>query len=301
MFPDYEELVVAHYHQKRLGSDSRLWMIDPTPAGLRDQCIVVLNERDFVKDLKVLREFFELKSGEQISDQVIKRFDRDKFKPLSNFLKNPKIKTYRKNIELLAWLIDFKPRPFEIGRKYKPIDSVMPEPEKKQPESNDEQGQIKISKEPDNNKEGKNDDVLPQPDYGKPDSKFKIFAVLASIIILVGTGTVMYQLRNNRPSGIYLTGQEKCMYWAGDHYEPISCHPRRDTAVIALDSVRLHYFKKITTPDTITLNAIGKVWYSKKSNEFEYYTSDGDHPVDNRLRLRPITAYIIKKHILGLE
>lgn len=59
----------------------------------------------------MLRSFLEKPDNEDISESAIRRFDPDKFKPLNNFLKKG-TNTDLKNIELLAWLIDFRPRPY---------------------------------------------------------------------------------------------------------------------------------------------------------------------------------------------
>ena len=59
----------------------------------------------------MLKEFFGMAVNEELSDLTIKKCDVDKFKPVCNFLRR-KNNTREKNIELLAWLIDFKPRPF---------------------------------------------------------------------------------------------------------------------------------------------------------------------------------------------
>lgn len=63
---------------------------------------------------------------------------------------------------------------------------------------------------------------------------------------------------NFSPSGI--TGG--CMYWAEDHYQPAPCNqPIENTLVVALDTLKLTHFKRITRPDTITTKSLGKVWY----------------------------------------
>lgn len=118
-------------------------------------------------------------------------------------------------------------------------------------------------------------------------------------MILLFTSALMYWSRNNKSATVSLDGQQ-CMYWAGDHYEPVSCNQQFgiDTLVIALDSLRLYNFKKINTPDTITRSAIGKVWYIKLKNKLEFYTADGYYPADPKLRVKPITDYIINKYIL---
>ncbi len=49
---------------------------------------------------------------------IIQRCDTDKFRPLVNYLRGRSESTDEKNIELLAWLIDFPGRPWELGKTY---------------------------------------------------------------------------------------------------------------------------------------------------------------------------------------
>ncbi|WP_315823473.1 hypothetical protein [Paraflavitalea speifideaquila] len=61
------------------------------------------------------------------------------------------------------------------------------------------------------------------------------------------------------------------MYWAGDHYQPVPCNQKvPNTLVVALDTLLIKNFRKITQPDTITNRAIGLVWYSKINNKVEF-------------------------------
>ncbi len=88
------------------------------------------------------------------------------------------------------------------------------------------------------------------------------------------------------------------MFWAGDHYQQTSCSQHfTDTLIIALDSEKLMHFRKITQPDTITEKSKGLVWYVRYNGSLEFYTSGGFHPIDPRLRLKPITEYMIRKYI----
>ncbi|MCH5718550.1 hypothetical protein [Niabella hibiscisoli] len=48
---------------------------------------------------------------------MIENFSIDKFRPLVKYIKEPDIETAFKNVELLAWLINFEPRPLEHWRK----------------------------------------------------------------------------------------------------------------------------------------------------------------------------------------
>lgn len=291
MFLDYESLVLQDYRRKKKANTLSHGLIYPTPAGLRQACIKALNYWYDKKDDKTLLDFFEPKGDATISEQTIRRFGRDKFKPLSNFLKKEGGATNHKNIELLAWLIDFEDRPYKLGKVYGPVNPGISEIEKKQPQSNDDQTTVVPPEKP---------GIISQPAVsGKPDFNFKTIALIASIIILVCVVVLIYWWEDNKSTGGKSIGQEKCMYWAGDHYQQVLCNSQKlgDTMVIAFDSVRLYNLKRITNPDTITQTAIGRVWYVKIDNKLEFYTSEGYHPINPRLRLKPITEYIINKYL----
>lgn len=65
------------------------------------------------KDLRTLTAFFKVENEQGAMLRAIHRCDRDRFKPLVNFLKGITSNTDDLNIELLAWLIDFPNRPFK--------------------------------------------------------------------------------------------------------------------------------------------------------------------------------------------
>ena len=93
------------------------------------------------------------------------------------------------------------------------------------------------------------------------------------------------------------------MYWTGVQYQKISCNEKKtNSLIIALDPVKLKNLKKITQIDTISRKSIGIVHYVKLSREkIEFYTSDGFHPIDLELRLKPMTPYIYEKYILKIQ
>lgn len=143
----------------------------------------------------------------------------------------------------------------------------------------------------------------PQPDQVSSRSIFKKWKatlgswnVLVPFIFLLIAFVAVYLPNNKR----FASGG--CMYWAGDHYESISCLPRQgDTVVVALDSQKLMHFKKIDRWDTITYGSINRIWYSKIKNNLEYFTAPGRHPIDRRVTLKPLTAYMIERHIVPLQ
>jgi hypothetical protein len=229
MFIDYKNLVFQDYQQKKLANAISLNLMYPTSAKIKAECIAACESRYNRKDEKALKTFFGQYHDKAGCLKAIARCATDKFKPLANFLKANTANTDIKNIELLAWLTDFKLRPFEFGRKY---------------------------------------DAKEYEDCIK--------------------------LRYTKEEDL-----ERYMYWHGDHYETITCsqNPGKNV-LIPFDSFKLDGFKKITNPETITLKAKGHVWYAKLKGEIEFYTSGGPHPVEQQLKLKPISNYIIKKYIL---
>ncbi len=112
LYPDYESLVVQYYQKKRADNIVHSGLIDPTPARLRDACLDICRDRYSEKDERMLKEFFGQGNDKAACLRAIERLEAAKFKPLANFLNKSTSSTERKNIELLAWLIDFQPRPF---------------------------------------------------------------------------------------------------------------------------------------------------------------------------------------------
>lgn len=118
MFIDYKKLVFQDYQRKKLANAIPLNLIYPTSAKIKVECLAACTLRYNKKDAKGLKTFFGHYDDKAGCLKAITRCATDKFKPLANFLKATTSDTDIKNIELLAWLIDFKLRPFEFGRKY---------------------------------------------------------------------------------------------------------------------------------------------------------------------------------------
>ncbi|HEX7754072.1 MAG TPA: hypothetical protein VF421_01905 [Niabella sp.] len=256
------------------------------------------------KDGRVLEAFFEEGNDKNIILTAIERSDADKFKPLIKFLRKETASTDEKNIELLAWLIDFEPRPFELGRHYDdPENSETTIVGTEEYNCNTEKNEAIFSgcDQPDK--------MLTNPDEGhqveitrakinflKPGFYFKKHRATLSAIIIVLAGILIYWIGINK--GI----SGACMYWTGDHYQQIPCNQKVHGAlVIALDSEKLVYFKKITRPDTITEADIGRVAYVKLDGQLEYYTYISTHPLYAYRILKPLSKFIYENHILPLK
>jgi len=237
-------------------------------------------------------DFFK-KTGEKDAwIRIVQRTSLNKFKALANFLKDSSGSTNSRNIELLAWLISFEPRPLEQAQRLRLTAAANLKPQSSKPEIDVTIGiQHAIPYTPENKK--------PEPMVSvqaKETKRGKKTIVVISV--LVAFGMVLYLSRIGRPSNPAITGHETCMYWSEDHYQPVSCSQKiENVQVIALDSEKVVHFRKITRPDTITDNAVGHVWYVRYRGNYEYYTADGFHPLDPQLRLRPLTEYIIFHHL----
>lgn len=111
MIEKYKSEILQFYEQKRDAGVLSPNLIHLTPANVRKEVCFLLSVGCNNTDLRMLKEFLDLPFEKQLSDVPIRKWDADKFRPLCTFLKK-RINTRDKNLELLAWLIDFRPRPF---------------------------------------------------------------------------------------------------------------------------------------------------------------------------------------------
>lgn len=118
MFADYERLVLADYQLKKSTNLLSSSLMYTTQAKLKKECLRLCQVKILGKDEKVIRDFIEDWDNTKTCLQNISNYDVDKFKPLSNFIKGITENTDTKNIQLLAWLIDFPHRPFDYTKDY---------------------------------------------------------------------------------------------------------------------------------------------------------------------------------------
>jgi len=279
MFEEYKNEIVLEYEsRKKLGKLS-VNLIELTPGRLRDECIIVYHERPLTQDNEILRAFFGPLGNANSYDQLIDNIDIDKFRPLIQYLTGITTSTARKNIELLAWLIDFKSRPY-TNWLINPVvitDDVEP-PITDEPEP-------PTTTEP-----------TTPVDPPKPHTGLKIITTLLLITVL-SFGLHSYQ--NYGSNKVYIPAEtpEKCMHWTGNRYEPIDCNDQTsETPIIAINFQKLNHFKKIACPDKLNKKDIGKVGYAKPNGELEFYTDSGTHPIDTNRVLSPLTDHMLKTH-----
>ncbi|MGJ1431537.1 hypothetical protein ACR79M_08165 [Sphingobacterium spiritivorum] len=334
-FANYQEVVISIYEEKKNNGSLPLGLLELTPGKLRDECIMICHERPDDKDLPMLRSFLGAAENMAAYIRILEEKKKiDKFRPLINFLNKRTDYTNRYNIELLAWIIDFTPRPYSkweiesrsnnrentTDRTETPIDSILLEltpPNQNESErisDNNEiededseektnyQSEIDPTKEeneqvPDTEATSSSSNILKTTFFTPPPKKtwFKR-NIKQTALSLVAATTLC--------GGTYMVaynGSQGCMYWTGDHYKSIPCQEKVEGAtVLALDSAKLLNFKKINVPDTLTISSLNNLWYTKITvDSAEFYTSSGFHPLFPEKRLKPVTLYILNKYVLN--
>lgn len=332
LFIDYTDLVIKAYKEKLETNQLSQLLIHPTAANIRQECLNVYNERtrraEQVEE-NTLRAFFGVPPAGKNLGYVIERYNADKFRPLQSLIKgeikNPAVIT----VELLAWLIDFTPRPLGNAQKVlgnqketdggvgskagneshsemeltktnmAGINNALPE---EYDESIGNLTQAEGSKAPLIGKEyAVNLPAKNLEKYSKGKRR-KIIAVIAFIVAILFGG--IYFTWQHESSGNIAFGNTNngCMYWASDHYEQVPCNePTEGRLILALNEEKIKRFKRITLVDTITESSINKVYYISVDGKLEFYTSGGNHPVYVTRVLKKLSAYMFDKHLRKKE
>ncbi|WP_157274070.1 hypothetical protein [Pedobacter sp. BAL39] len=263
MFEEYKMRVMTAYREKHLLGELSNNISNSTPGKLKEECKFVYETRELIgSDRQILRDFFGAIPDMTDFKSIIKNFDRDRFRPLNSFLHDNNRIPDGKNIELLAWLIDYQDRPFRFDVFKSEGEETPQTPD---PPTIDLPTQL----------------VRRQNRY----VKWSTMAFVAAAVT-IGVSSV-----------IPTPASEQCMYWNIDHYEPIACHQKvYGKDIVAIDTAKVTNFRLITQPDTLTAYAIGRVWYSKIDNVVECFTSKGKHPIHGYRQLKPITLPILRTY-----
>jgi hypothetical protein len=292
MYQDYLDAIMKHYEQKKLNNELSLRLLNPTPAKIKDECVAVYQSRLMERDLKMLISFMEVREGADVLKAIKK--GRDKFKPLDNYLKNATEKTEDRNIELLGWLLDFEPRPYDDRYDYKK--DVPPTTKKTLAKPPEDPTKKEAYGKAVNPVELTTTAIQPEPINAeqvgpkRPTLIKKLGFIAGSLII--ASGLIAAVIFNNKDN-------KGCMIWVGDHYERVSCDSSGGMGlVLGLDANSVRHLRRITRPDTLTEKDIGKVWYRKRgADSLDFYTTGGRDPVDPNLDLKRLTVYIFEKYL----
>jgi len=289
--PVYTKAVLEEYRRKEAANALPFGMKQLSPASLKAACQEVRRGKYARKDEPLLKAFFGEGANEEACLKAIDACEIDRFRPLVNFLKEKTTRPDDRVVELVAWLIDFKDRPYNYIVDYAKVSGI--------PLGLTLEAAIEPGPDEPGASEAGSKQTASKPEKKRWESK----KLILSIAVIAIFGIVIYRIRPGTPGkqpfgSVAPPAPQACMYWADDHYQPINCSQKvENVQLIALDSEKVLHFKKITRPDTITANAKGLVWYVRYRGNYEYYTDSGFHPIDPQLRLKPITDYIIGRHV----
>lgn len=334
---DYLKAILAAYDYKKADGTLPLNLSHPTPGNLRNECIIVHRERYIDGDEQTLRSFFGATDKQNGFSRNIDNSRADEFRQLTKILRkepdDPGLKKPgQKYIELLAWLIDFNPRPSTLYYQQKNnnkttnhSDSLVPTEEEPDGQNSGEPqitgyntdetseqktGELQVidhgtdetgrqkSDAGSSDENGGDKDKETNPE--KPVRRIPIYTVAISCIALFLLAGATFFFWKKKPDIALnpLLISQKCMYWTGDHYEAVDCNEKvSDAPIVSLDVQKLTNFKKITSPDTLTKDALGKVWYTKIAGQHQFFTASGVHPLDTQKKLRPLSRYILSNHV----
>jgi len=266
-----------------------------------------------------LRLFFGVPPAGKNFGHVIKKCKSDKFRSLQSLIKRETQNPSLANVELLAWLIDFTPRPlvraqqllgntnefFSTGnsvigtKEGKPIDDSKQNNFEKEKLLSSTPNAVSIE----GSLQDGGDEVsaTEKKNAGNVWQKNK----KAITIILIGTACVggLYVWQQERGKQMALENVNTgCMYWSNDHYEAMPCNEeQKDRLKLPMDPEKMKNFKRILKEDTITERSIGKVYYIKIDGKIEYYTTGGNHPVYVTRPLKPLSTHMFVTYLRKQE
>lgn len=291
MLPVYSNLIIEVFKLKKANKTLENCWTRPTPKSVKEECRRVCLERYSKADQGALREFFGKAGTKEETLKSIDAIDIDRFRPVINLIKGQTSNPDSKNVELIAWLINFQPRPFdytsEFSRKLEELEMRIKDGEIFKEEEELDNTQLGISSE------RANDRVPAKKHFRLLGRNWLIGLGLVSV---TGIGAIWKFNPSNGAIPEAETKNTTCLYWNGYEYKNIPCRTSGDTILIPFKPELLE-FKRITTPDTISARSIGKVHYSKKNKVLEYFTTGGKHPEDPNRKLKPLSKYMYDKYL----
>ena len=287
MFEEYKKELLESYFLKKSQKQLSNNLESPARLKLKKECLKIFRDKYTKSDDEMLKAFFDPLSKFNDHIKSIERFELDKFRPLVNFLQKGTNIRDEESVKLLAWLIDFEPyRNWRCKDDSKGTD-VPPGITEGEPEGKSEGTEDPRANEP----------QVPDQQSGWSRSIKRTMIFCITLFAVAGTG--FFLSGGSRVGSVREPlSDEKCMYWTGEHYEPIKCDKSiKHADVMPLNLEMLYGLRRINATDTLTKYSLGKVWYSKIRGKHEFFTDSGTHPVEPNKRLKPLTNYILSNYV----
>lgn len=291
-FEGYKSAVKSKYHSYKLEEPTGI-LLNPSPAQLRNLCLILFDNSLSVNDENTLRVFLNVKEGEDLR-RAIEKFEIAKFRPIISFLIGEKDSDNSGRIELAAILVNFEKRPYnKFLRNELAIKETNIIPEGPSQDMIEEESLVDVVEklQPRSFVVNSTNDTV----RGKPKIKI-VYLVSAFCLFVLMMGLIVWNFYD----------KSDCMVWNKDHYEEVPCEKVSNTMTLLSPIVMrkeeglISNFKKIKACDTTSFFKMGKprIWYGKSfDGTYECFTAPGLHPETGKT-LRPITQYMIERHIL---
>lgn len=282
---DYKTAVKWKYEIEKTGSSSS-FLLNPSRAKLRKLCAELFLHNTNADDLKSFSAFFQFDFTSNCSNKL--KEQTDKFRPIETFFKGETDLTDTAAVNIAAVLVDFQPRPF---LKFSKQEGFKIEPTTNSPATST--GQPLFTEVTTKTDEEVGNGLHKLHHHASLQSKKFDFSKKRVLLPLVIVLTSVCGF------GYFFTTKKACMQWQNDHYEEVTCETNTGNlySLLPIKEELLH-FRKIQVCDTTTFFRQNKpvVWYSRCNKQLEYFNEPGFNP-ENGKALKPITQYMIDKHI----
>lgn len=254
------------------------FLLKPSPAQLREFCLLIHDNGLSNKDKKVFELFFKINPDSTLR-RAIEKIDVEKLKKICNFLNGKSISTSQNSLNLIAILVDYELRPYSFFLNSDLID---------------EDDEIKGIIESGNSiKTFVQKETLqttkPRKNYMKK--------IAIGFIGLVGITSIGYTAKN------IIAPEPQCMQWQKNHYQVVDCNSDIQQGLLIQNEI-IPYNEtqsklvKIEVSDTTTFFKNGKslYWYCKVNGKPEFFNTHGVHPETGKA-LKQVSEYIVGKYI----
>lgn len=288
-----QEVLKAYNERKPALFDGRI--ISPSRAGLRDifrELVPGMTK----SDKEVVRAFLVRADIDRL-DADLENMSVDKFRAMITLMKGKSQSSDIKNVNLLAVLVGFEPRPLNNYLKGKNAQGLNPGEEseikiseEKSKAKNDQgipsasaetigQNPTDATSETTVNPETRNTSVQNQP-RKKPYQRY----ILWSLAILIPTALALFMTPRT----------PECMQWNGDRYVSVDCQTDgKNASVVARDSAQF-LVSRLRIVDSTSFFKAGKVvvWYLQRNGKYEFFDHPGYHPIETGRELKPVSTRI---------
>ena len=275
-FDDYILAVRSKYEVEKnsLYSD---FLLKPSPAQIRELCLLIYDKGLSNKDNEVFELFFKIKPDSTLR-KAIENIDVERLKKICNFLNGKSKSTSQNTLNLIAILVSYELRPFSFFLK----------------SHFDENDKVNIVTE----SEDANDSFVSKQELENqvPKANFKKRITLG-LLVLVSVTSIGYTAKN------IFAPEPQCMQWKKNHYQKVDCDKVNQYGLIKQNDIvpfdeNQSKLIKIEVSDTTVFFKNNKplYWYCKVNGKPEFFNTHGTHP-ETAKPLKPVTNYIIKKYV----